>query len=152
MRSTGVASSGPNAKAVRPKRPARAPGRPLCRIHQRRSRACIPLGYNALVRSRPQHARLARAAAAVCTWTRTCSSDRRGNRSALEWVIDYCNIKAGKRGGIVNDPSRPDDPQYILCLLAKVISVSLETVDIVEKLPALGIEEAEPVAEATGLS
>ena len=33
-----------------------------------------------------------------------------------------------------------NDPQYIVKLLAKVITVSLETVDIVENLPALGIQ------------
>lgn len=73
---------------------------------------------------------------------------RLGNRSALEWVIDQYRVKTDKRSGITNDPNRPDDPQYILHLLAKVISVSLETVEIVEKLPTLGIEEAEPVVDA----
>ena len=51
---------------------------------------------------------------------------------------------------IVNDPNRADDPQYILRLLGKVISVSLETVEIVEGLPELGIEKAEPVVDASG--
>ena len=53
---------------------------------------------------------------------------------------------------ITNDPNRPDDPQYILRLLAKVISLSLETVKIVAGLPALGIDEAEPVVDASGVS
>ena len=66
---------------------------------------------------------------------------RLGNRSALEWIIDQYRVKTDKRSGITNDPNRPDDPQYILRLLAKVISVSLETVKIVEGLPELGIEE-----------
>ena len=38
---------------------------------------------------------------------------RLGNRSALEWVIDQYRIKTDKRSGIVNDPNRDDDPQYI---------------------------------------
>ena len=46
-----------------------------------------------------------------------------------------------KRSGIVNDPNRAADPQYILRLIGKVISVSLETVEIVESLPELGIGE-----------
>ncbi len=66
---------------------------------------------------------------------------RLGNRSALEWVIDQYRVKTDKRSGIVNDPNRPDDPQYILRLIGKVISVSLETVEIVESLPELGIGE-----------
>ena len=68
---------------------------------------------------------------------------RLGNRSALEWVIDQYRVKTDKRSGITNDPNRPDDPQYILRLLAKVISVSLETVEIVDALPALGIAQKE---------
>ena len=68
---------------------------------------------------------------------------RLGNRSALEWVINQYRVKTDKRSGITNDPNRPDDPQYILRLLAQVISVSLETVDIVGRLPELGIGEKE---------
>ena len=66
---------------------------------------------------------------------------RLGNRSALEWVIDQYRVKTDKRSGIVNDPNRADDPQYIVRLLGKVISVSLETVAIVGGLPGLGIGE-----------
>ena len=39
---------------------------------------------------------------------------RLGNWSALEWVIDQYRIKTDKRSGIVNDPNRADDPQYIV--------------------------------------
>ena len=60
-----------------------------------------------------------------------------GNRSALEWVIDQYRVKTDKRSGIVNDPNREDDPQYIVKLIGKVITVSLETVKIVEGLPGL---------------
>ena len=49
------------------------------------------------------------------------------------------------RSGIVNDPNRPDDPQYILRPIAKVITVKLETVEIAASLPDLEI--AEYVAE-----
>ena len=65
---------------------------------------------------------------------------RLGNRSALEWVIDQYRVKTDKRSGIVNDPNREDDPQYIIRLIRKVITVSLETVSIVENLPELGVE------------
>ena len=74
---------------------------------------------------------------------------RLGNRSALEWVIDQYRVKTDKRSGIVNDPNRPDDPQYILRLIRKVTSVSLETVKIVEGLPGLGVGEG--VEEDTGV-
>ena len=62
---------------------------------------------------------------------------RLGTRSALEWVIDQYRVKTDKRSGILNDPNRTDDPQYIVKLISKVITVSLETVDIIENLPAL---------------
>ena len=64
---------------------------------------------------------------------------RLGNRSALEWVIDQYRVKTDKRSGNVNDPNREDDPQYIVKLIQKVITVSLETVKIVEGLPELGV-------------
>ena len=64
---------------------------------------------------------------------------RLGNRSALEWVIDQYRVKTDKRSGIVNDPNRADDPRYIVKLIGKVIAVSLETVEIVERLPDLGV-------------
>ena len=64
---------------------------------------------------------------------------RLGNRSALEWVIDQYRVKTDKRSGIVNDPNREDDPRYIVKLIGKVIAVSLETVEIVEGLPDLGV-------------
>ena len=62
---------------------------------------------------------------------------RLGTRSALEWIINQYCVKIDKRSGIVNDPNRADDPQYIVNLIGKVISVSLETADIVKDLPAL---------------
>ena len=59
-----------------------------------------------------------------------------GNRSALEWVIDQYRIKKDKRSGIENDPNRADDERYIVRLIGKVITVSLETVQIVERIRA----------------
>ena len=64
---------------------------------------------------------------------------RLGARSALEWVINQYCVKTDKRSGIVNDPNRADDPQYILKLIGKVLTISLETVKIVEGLPELGV-------------
>ena len=62
---------------------------------------------------------------------------RLGNRSALEWVIDQYQVSTDKRSGITADPNRPEDPEYIVRLLAQVITVSLETVKVVEGLPPL---------------
>jgi predicted helicase len=68
---------------------------------------------------------------------------RLGNRSALEWVIDQYQVSTDKRSGIANDPNREDDREYILRLIGQVITVSLETVNIVKSLPQLLISGAE---------
>lgn len=60
-----------------------------------------------------------------------------GNRSALEWVIDQYKVSTDPRSGITNDPNRPDDPQYILRLIGQVITVSLETLQIINNLPKI---------------
>ena len=61
---------------------------------------------------------------------------RLGNRSALHWVIDQYQVSVDKRSGIVSDPNRADDPEYIVRLVGQVVRVSLETVRIVKALPA----------------
>jgi len=61
---------------------------------------------------------------------------RLGNRSALEWVFDQYQVSEDKRSGIRSDPNRADDPQYIVRLVGQVVRVSIETVKIVESLPA----------------
>jgi len=68
---------------------------------------------------------------------------RLGNRSALEWVVDQYRVKTDRRSGIENNPNRADDEEYIVDLIRKVISVSLETVGIVERLSALDIDREE---------
>ncbi len=64
---------------------------------------------------------------------------RLGNRSALEWVIDQYQVSTDKRSGITNDPNRPDDERYILRLIGQVITVSLETQQIIAALPTLAL-------------
>jgi predicted helicase len=46
-------------------------------------------------------------------------------------------VSTDKRSGITNDPNRPDDPEYIVRLLAQVVTVSLETVKVLKALPAI---------------
>jgi len=62
---------------------------------------------------------------------------RLGNRAALDWVIDQYQIKTDARSGITSDPNRPHDPEYIARLIGRVITVSVETVAIVDALPGL---------------
>ena len=66
-----------------------------------------------------------------------------GDKSALEWIVDQYSVTedydeekdSGSR--IVNDPNREAEPQYIVDLIARVITVSLETVEIIKSLPEL---------------
>lgn len=68
-----------------------------------------------------------------------------GSRSAVEWIIDRYQVKTDKASGIVNDPNdwsrEVGDPRYILDLLARIVTVSLETMKIVDSLPPLAIRE-----------
>ena len=66
-----------------------------------------------------------------------------GSRSAIEWIIDRYYVKIDKASGIVNDPNdwsrSVGDPRYILDLLARIVTVSVETMKIVDALPAMDI-------------
>ncbi|HRY09596.1 MAG TPA: hypothetical protein P5544_06450, partial [Candidatus Nanopelagicales bacterium] len=66
-----------------------------------------------------------------------------GSRSAIEWIIDRYQVKTDKPSGIVNDPNdwsrEVSDPRYIIDLLARIVRVSLDTMAIVDALPALDI-------------
>lgn len=64
-----------------------------------------------------------------------------GSRSALDWVVERYQVKTDKASGILNDPNdwgeEHGDPRYILDLIARVTTVSVETVRIVNTLPSL---------------
>lgn len=61
-----------------------------------------------------------------------------GAKSAIEWIIERYQVKTDKASGIVNDPNEwSDDPRYILDLLKRIVTVSLESVKIIDALPAL---------------
>ncbi|WP_026500626.1 DEAD/DEAH box helicase [Bartonella grahamii] len=69
-------------------------------------------------------------------------------KSALEWVMERQCVKTDKKSGIVNDANRYavetiGNPAYPLELFQRVITVSLETMKIVKKLPKLEIRETE---------
>ena len=74
-----------------------------------------------------------------------------GSRSAIEWIIDRYQVKTDKKSGIVNDPNdwaaEHDDPTYILDLLARIVTVSIETMKLVDGLPSLEILE-QPAQDA----
>src|SRR5258706_6458519 len=71
-----------------------------------------------------------------------CFQYRLGNRSALEWVIDQYQVSTDARSGIINDPNREDDPEYIVRLVGRVVTVSVETVRLVKELAQCISQEA----------
>jgi predicted helicase len=68
-----------------------------------------------------------------------------GSRSAIEWILERYQIKTDKPSGIVNDPNdwglERGNPRYILDLLKSIVTVSVETVKIVNTLPPLELLE-----------
>ena len=64
-----------------------------------------------------------------------------GPRSALEWLIDRYRVTTDKDSGIVNDPNdwgaEIGEPRYIIDLVKRVTTVSVETMRIVKALPPL---------------
>lgn len=61
-----------------------------------------------------------------------------GSRSALAWIIDRYLVKTDSASGIVNDPNdwyvEHNNPRYVVDLIAKVTTVAVETVKIVDSL------------------
>jgi predicted helicase len=70
-----------------------------------------------------------------------CFDYRLGNRSALDWVIDQYQVSTDKRSGIASDPNREDDEEYIVRLIGRVVTVSVETVKLVQALPRVVVVE-----------
>ena len=71
-----------------------------------------------------------------------------GSRSAIEWILERYQVKTDKASGIVNDPNdwsrEVGDPRYILDLLARIVTVSVETVRIVKSLPKIDFSAVTP--------
>ena len=66
-------------------------------------------------------------------------------KSAIEWIMERYAVTIDKKSGITNDPNdwarEHNDEKYILNLLLRVINVSVQTVEIVKRLPNLKFEE-----------
>lgn len=66
-------------------------------------------------------------------------------RSALEWVIDRYQVKTDKKSLITNDPNdycrAVNNPRYIVDLIKRLVTVSLETQKLVGTLPHFEVLE-----------
>jgi predicted helicase len=60
-----------------------------------------------------------------------------GNRSALEWVIEQYRLRDVLKNDNVDDPNKAADPTYISRLICQVITVSLETIKIIQAMPLM---------------
>lgn len=62
-------------------------------------------------------------------------------RSAIEWIMERYQVRADKASSIVNDPNdwteEHGKPRYILDLLLSIVTVSLQTLKLVNALPRL---------------
>jgi len=56
-------------------------------------------------------------------------------KPALDWIIDRYQITVDKDSGIQNDPNQwSEDPRYILDLIKRIVTVSIESVKIINTL------------------
>ncbi|MEV8143806.1 type ISP restriction/modification enzyme [Specibacter sp. NPDC078709] len=67
-----------------------------------------------------------------------------GSRSGIDWILERYQVKTDKPSGIVNDPNdwsrEHEQPRYIVDLIGRIVTVSLETNRIVDGLPSLNLE------------
>lgn len=63
-------------------------------------------------------------------------------KSAIEWIMERYAVTTDKESGILNDPNEwSGDPRYIVDLLKRIVRVSLESVTIINDLPALNEDQ-----------
>ena len=62
---------------------------------------------------------------------------RLGNRSAIEWVIDQYKTSTKERYNIKLNPNDLNNEQFVINLIGKIITVSIKTIDLWDKLPKL---------------
>jgi predicted helicase len=64
-------------------------------------------------------------------------------KSALEWIMDRYKISTHKESQITNDPNdwckEHNDPEYIVNLIKRIVTLSIESVKIIDSLPPIDI-------------
>ena len=60
---------------------------------------------------------------------------RLGTRSALEWVVDQYRFEQDEDGTVTSDPNDPENEQYIVNLIGRISTVSINTLDLIKQLP-----------------
>jgi predicted helicase len=76
-------------------------------------------------------------------------------KSAIEWVMERYQVTTHKDSGITNNPNdwsaEHNQPRYILDLLLSVIALSVQTVDIVAKLPIVDFSGTQAQSELSAI-
>ena len=64
-------------------------------------------------------------------------------RSPIDWAIDRYQERQDDKSGIVNDPNlwAPDNPRYIPDLIKRLVTLSVESLDLINELPAFEVSE-----------
>ena len=64
-------------------------------------------------------------------------------RSPIEWAIDRYQVRTDKASGIVNDPNlwAPDNPRYIPDLIKRLVTLSVESLNLINELPTFEASE-----------
>jgi predicted helicase len=67
-------------------------------------------------------------------------------KSAIEWIVERYQVKIDKDSGVDNNcndwAKERNKPRYILDLVLSLITVSLNTLKIVESLPKINFDQA----------
>ena len=62
-------------------------------------------------------------------------------KSAIEWIMERYRISTHKDSQIINDPNlwsqEHNDPSYVFNLLLRIISLSVDTLELVNKIPKI---------------
>lgn len=68
-----------------------------------------------------------------------------GSRSGPDWIVERYRVKTGKASGIINDPNDWSrelcEPQYIIDLIGRITTLSVETLRIIDGLPDLELSK-----------
>ena len=63
-------------------------------------------------------------------------------RSPIEWAVDRYQVRQDKASGIVNDPNlwAPENPRYIPDLVKRLVTLSIESLNLINELPPFTAE------------
>lgn len=76
-----------------------------------------------------------------------------GGRPALQWVVDYCQVKYDKESNITKDPNafglKQGNPRYLLDLVISVIAISVKAIAEIDGLPKMDFgKPVEPIEKS----